>query len=252
MRLGIFDSGVGGLTVLSALEAVAPKVDLVFVADTLHLPYGEKTPEEVISYGRDILGFFEKEGLDGVIIACNTASAMALAQLEKETSLPLFGVIGPAVEEILRGREQDVLLLATQGTIKTGAYEAELRKRGANVRLHGVGLPQLVLAIQEGRREEALTIARNAIEMAPSHDAVVLGCTHFPIIAEELSQHLSEGVRLIDPSEEVAREVLLYFGDLDGEGRREFYATSEPKAFSKVAEDFLGREIEARRLRFHK
>lgn len=252
MRLGIFDSGVGGLTVLSALEAVAPEVDLIFVGDTLHLPYGEKTPEEVLGYGREILGFFEEEGVDGVVIACNTASAMALAQLEKERSLPLFGVIGPAVKEILRGRERDVLLLATQGTISTGAYEKELRKRGAEVCLHGMGLPELVLAIQEGRRDEALAIAREAIETAPYHEAVVLGCTHFPIIAEELSKHLGEGVRLIDPSEEVAREVFAYFGTLEGEGRREFYATSEPEKFSKVAEEFLGREIEARRLSFHK
>jgi glutamate racemase len=205
--LGVFDSGVGGLTVLAALRAQLPAEHLLYVGDTARVPYGSKPLEMVRGFAAEISALLVSRGVKGIVIACNTASAAALPGLAAELPVPVWGVIAPGVQAALRrapgGR---VGVLGTTGTIRTGAYQRPLEAAGCHVWARPC--PLFVPIVEEGVSDTAIArlVAEHYLKDAPELDAAILGCTHYPALKGILSE-LLPGTALLDSAEETARVV---------------------------------------------
>src|SRR5271170_42079 len=208
MRIGVFDSGVGGLTVLQALRRRMPEQDFVYVGDTARVPYGRKPREMVEQFAREIAHFLVRQGVSGIVVACNTASAAALPQLADSVPVPVWGVIDPGVEAARRlaptGR---VGIIATAGTVRAGAYQRKLEALGVGVWARAC--PMFVHLVEEGLAEspEAELLAHHYLSDRPELDALILACTHYPLLKPVLRRVLGEAVHLVD-SAEVTAEVV--------------------------------------------
>jgi glutamate racemase len=208
MRIGVFDSGVGGLTVLQALRRRMPEQDFVYVGDTARVPYGRKPREMVEQFAREIARFLVLQQVSGIVVACNTASAAALPQLASEIPVPVWGVIDPGVEAARRmspsGR---VGIIATAGTIRAGAYQRKLEALGMQVWARAC--PMFVHVVEEGLAEsaEAELLARFYLADRPELEALVLACTHYPLLKNVLRRVLGPEVYLVDSAEVTAEAV---------------------------------------------
>lgn len=202
-KIGLFDSGLGGLTILKAVAAKLPLYDYVFYGDTEHLPLGDKTEEEIFSYTKAGVEALFERGCTLVIIACNTAAAETMRRLQ-DTFLPekypdrrILGVIIPTVEELMASGSKKALLIATKRTVESGKYERELTKYGSDIQLLSIATPELVPLIESGKSEEAATLAKEIIEReinrAGEIDTVILGCTHYAKIKDDLRRHWGGG-----------------------------------------------------------
>lgn len=205
--LGVFDSGVGGLTVLSALRERLPAEDLLYLGDTARVPYGSKPLEMVRAFAAEISALLVHRGVKGIVVACNTASAAALPALASALPVPVWGVTQPGVQAALRhapgGR---IGVLGTEGTIRTGAYQRPLEAAGCSVWARPC--PLFVPIVEEGVSDTVIAklVAEHYLRDAPPLDAVILGCTHYPALKGILSEVLP-GVTLLDSAEETARAV---------------------------------------------
>jgi glutamate racemase len=211
--IGVFDSGVGGLTVLKVLRRQMPGRDFVYVGDTARVPYGRKPREMVVEFARGIAGFLVGLGVEGIVVACNTASAAALPGLADECPVPVWGVIDPGVEAAAqRSRSGIVGIIGTKGTVASGAYQQRLEARG--LRVWAQACPMLVHLVEEGLAEsaEAEMLARHYLHTRPSIDTLILGCTHYPLLAPTIQRLVGDEVVLIDSAEAVAARVCGTFG----------------------------------------
>ena len=205
--LGVFDSGVGGLTVLSALRARLPAEDLLYVGDTARVPYGSKPLGMVRAFALEISRYLVSHGVKGIVVACNTASAASLPDLAAELPVPVWGVIEPGVEAALRAAPGGrVGVLGTVGTIHTGAYQEGLIAGGCSV--WAKACPLFVPIVEEGVSDTAIArlVAAHYLADAPPLDAVILGCTHYPALKPILAETLG-GAVLIDSAEATAVRV---------------------------------------------
>jgi glutamate racemase len=240
--IGVFDSGVGGLTVLQALRRRMPTRDFAYLGDTARVPYGRKPPEMVVEFATGIADFLCGFGIEGLVVACNTASAVALPALEGRCPVPVWGVIGPGVEAAARAtRTGEVGVIGTKGTIGSRAYQRRLEDRG----LHpwGQACPMLVHVVEEGLAEspEADLLVREYLRGRPPIDTLILGCTHYPLLKGVLQRAVGDGVRLVDSAEVTAEVVSAVFG-ADGavngagtRGRVVHFVTGDPLAFAHTA-----------------
>ena len=237
--IGVFDSGVGGLTVLKALRRAMPHRDFLYLGDTARVPYGRKPAAMVREFAREITAFLAERGAEAVIVACNTATAVALADLKREFSLPIWGVIEPGVEAAVRATVSGYVgVIGTKGTIRSGAYQERLEARG--MRVWAQACPLFVHLVEEDLADspEAEVVAKYYLGDRPEIDTLILGCTHYPVLAPMLGRVLGPRVRLVESASVAAESVRLMFGD-DGagtaSGRITHFVTGDPIAYEHTA-----------------
>ncbi|MDR1191346.1 MAG: glutamate racemase [Verrucomicrobiales bacterium] len=248
--LGIFDSGIGGLTVVRALHELLPGEKLIYLGDTARVPYGNKSADTITRYSREISAFLLTQNVKAVIVACNTASAYALAALGRELPVPVFGVIEPGVSAALVAtRAHRVGIIGTIGTINSGVYQRRLRQRQPDIDITARATPLLVPLIEEDWLEHPATRAILEEYLQPLRlariDTLVLACTHYPLLKPLLLSLLGRDIALVDSAETCARfvrETLAQAGRLaaaDGEQPVDVYLTDLPVHFQEAGERFL-------------
>jgi glutamate racemase len=252
--LGVFDSGIGGLTVARALFARLPRESVIYFGDTARVPYGPKSPDTVRRYSAEILAFLMRQDVKVVVVACNTSTAHALDFLRQRASVPVIGVIEPgaraAVQAAPNGR---IGVIGTAGTVAAGAYERAIRALRPDAQVVAVACPLFVPLVEEGWFDHpaAELIARDYL--APLQragiDALVLGCTHYPLLKPLLARVMGPGVKLIDSGEEtagaVARELASHGLEAPAQAvsQHRFVVSDDEPRFRKVGERFLGEEL---------
>lgn len=257
--IGVFDSGVGGLTVLKALAAELPRERFVYLGDTARLPYGTKSPETVVRYALQAAEALADYGVKCLVIACNTASAAGLpAVSERIREVPVIGVIEPGAEAAcLASRSGHIAVIATEGTVRGGAYQEAIVRRRSDARVSAVPAPLFVALAEEGlcRGPIAESVARHYLEPlfnsrpgASRPDTLVLGCTHFPMLAQAIRAAAGPEVSIVDSAETTARHVrqTLEAANLaarDGEGSLRLLATDAADRFARIGGRFLERPI---------
>lgn len=217
--IAVFDSGIGGLTVVSALRRQLPGENLVYLGDTARVPYGGKSPATIERYSEEIAALLVGEGAKMVVVACNTASALALPRLREVVKVPVEGVIAPGVEAALAvTRSGHVAVIGTKATIGSEAYGDALRSVRSGVRVTSVACPLLVPLIEEGLFQDAVTDAvlerYLAAVRSSDADALVLGCTHYPLLASAIARVAGPKITLVDSAANCARAVAAHLDEL--------------------------------------
>ncbi len=248
--VGVFDSGVGGLTVLHECLVTMPHEDFVYLGDHARLPYGPRPLEEVRRFAREIAAYLEGQGVKLLLVACNTATSAALPQLQEELSVPVVGVITPEAHAAVQAtRNRRIGLMATEATVAAGRYAQLVRALDAGAELVPIACPRLVPLIESDEPFGAGTTETVREYAAPlkaaAVDTVILGCTHYPLIRPVFQRVFGRGVTLVFSAEETAREVaetLARKGIENGESREgsyRFLTTGEPELFRALGERFL-------------
>jgi glutamate racemase len=258
--IGVFDSGIGGLTVAHEVIRQLPHESIIYFGDTARVPYGPKSPDTVRRYSREIAAFLRDQGVKSIVVACNTATAHALGTLRDEMDMPVIGVVEPgaraAVAATSTGR---IGVIGTVGTIKSGAYERAIRALSPDVVITARPCPLFVPLVEEGWTDHEATrlIAREYLEsMLDDHiDTLVLGCTHYPLLKPMLREVLGPDVRLIDSAEETAAETARTLSSAALEARSDaepvyrFIASDDPLQFLQLGQRFLGGTMEGVEIR---
>lgn len=259
--IGVFDSGFGGLTVLKALLEVCPAADYVYFGDTARLPYGSKSVETVARYAVEAAHYLESQGAQMLVIACNTATALAFDRIQAGAHVPIVGVVEPgAMAASSATRNRKIVVIGTEATVSSHAYRKALESRGLQAREKAC--PLLVPLVEEGWVEHPVTeqVARIYLDEAfrdgfRDADTLVLGCTHYPLLKPLLTRVTPEHVRIVDSAESTAREVASQFkqlmptaGSTDVERRAvprlKFFATDSTEKFQRLGQRFLGHAID--------
>ncbi|PLX82361.1 MAG: glutamate racemase [Desulfuromonas sp.] len=248
--IGIFDSGVGGLTVFKEVRRLLSGEQLIYLGDTARVPYGTKSPRTVLRYSLEAAAFLDRQRVKLLVVACNTASAVALDELEERFSLPVVGVIEPGARRAAAvTRNRRVGVIGTEGTIKSGAYTRAIHALDPGIEVHAVACPLFVPLTEEGWAEHPVARLVASEYLAPllerDIDTLVLGCTHYPLLKSTLHQVLGEGIELVDSAEQTALRVSEL---LTGRGlcRRTppdpsmLFVTDVPTRFERVGGSFLG------------
>lgn len=259
--IGVFDSGLGGLTAVRELRRLLPGEDLIYFGDTGRVPYGSRSPETILKYARQDVAFLRTFDLKAIVIACGTVSNIALEALEAENPIPVYGVVGSAaraaVETTKSGR---IGLIGTAATVHSGGYERAVRRLSPDCRMCAVPCPLFVPLVENGRIRPGdvviETVCREYLEPIKEFDAdvLVLGCTHYPLLREVIGSCMGDGVTLIDVGAVCARQVAKELTRRDalacGErGTLRCYVSDETEGFSVLASRFLGEEMEGQVLR---
>lgn len=253
--IGVFDSGMGGLTVMRALMARLPNERFIYLGDTARLPYGTKSADTVCRYAVQAAGALVKRNVKLVVVACNTASSVALPALEQTLSpIPVIGVVEPGAEAAVKTAPNGpIAIIATEGTVKGGAYARAIHRRAPAIRVIPKACPLFVALAEEGLvdGEIAEAVAHHYLDplLADAPQALVLGCTHFPALSETIARVAGSGVALVDSAATTADAVadLLNARGLarttPTSEAHQFLATDAPERFARVGEVFLGRPI---------
>ncbi len=255
--IGIFDSGIGGLTVLKELVEQMPNEKMIYFGDTGRIPYGTKSREAVIKYSFQCIRFLLSKDVKAIIIACNTASAVALAPALKEFDIPIIGVVESGAKAAVKGTSNDKIgVIGTTGTINSNAYQKEIRALSPQAEVIGQDCPLFVQIVEDGWEDTEvakLTAEKYLIDMKEHDvDTLVLGCTHYPILRYTLYKVLGEDVKLINPAYETAiegKELLterkLLTENIDEVDNIEFYVSDDPEKFRRIGGNMLNRNIQS-------
>lgn len=245
MKVGVFDSGIGGLTVVKSLIEHKLFEEIIYYGDTARVPYGAKDKNTIIRYSLEALEFFKNFDIDMLIVACNTASAFAIQDLKEVATIPVVGVIQPgvlAVQNRLENKESNILVIATKGTIQSNRYQNELHALGyKNINAIQTGL--FVPIVEEGIFEGEVLDAtlKHYFNGINGVDAVILGCTHFPLIADKIASYL-DGCQTIHSGEAIV-DYLIHEHKHDKNFEKTkvtFFASENPEGLKKVAKNWLG------------
>lgn len=253
--IGVFDSGIGGLTVARELMRQLPAESIIYFGDTARVPYGPKSPDTVRRYSREIAAYLRERGVKALVVACNTATAHALGTLQAEESMPVIGVVQPGARAaVAASRGGRIGVIGTVGTIRSGAYERAIRSLRPDAHVIARPCPLFVPLVEEGWLEHEATrmVAREYLGAfgAEQVDTLVLGCTHYPLLKPLIAEVLGPGVALIDSAEQTAaeaRRTLEARGLLAPAGSvpvRRYVASDAPDQFLRMAERFLGASID--------
>lgn len=245
--IGFFDSGVGGLSVLSRFRKLLPMENTIYIGDTIHLPYGNKTKEQLIGYAKSILNFFAENGVKAVVIACNTSSAQAYDTIKSEYDFPIYPIIQSSSKVIATSGITRVGVFATESTIKSEKYAQELTKYNPNIKVKSMASKNwvgIVEGVGKNIEEDIKNIKNEISEMMDfKPEKIILGCTHYPYLMNEFVKYAPQSM-FIDPAEIFVKFI---FNDLQKrkllntdlvKGREEFYVTSSPKDFVNNAKIF--------------
>jgi len=249
--IGIFDSGLGGLTVVRQLRRLLPREHLVYLGDTARVPYGNKSQSTIQRFSREDTAFLLRRKVKLVVVACNTSTALALDDLKGKFDCPFIGVVGPGAEAAVRQtRNGRIGVIATSATIASGAYERQLRKLSRSCRVFSSACPLLVPLVEEGWGDIPLTrdIVGHYLRplIARRIDTLILGCTHYPLLKSAIARVAGARIRLVDSAENCAIAVGRFLEEnrleagRRGAGRLELFVTDRPHSFSKSARLFLG------------
>lgn len=248
--IGVFDSGVGGLTVLKAIRELMPYEDLVYFGDTARVPYGNKSQETVRRYAFENGQFLLEKGVKAIVIACNTATAHAEQFLSEQFSVPVIGVIEPAVRECLdRCGKGRIAVLATRGTLKSGAYQKLILAQAPEATIFPVHCPLFVPLVEEGMFDHPITRMTVEHYLSPlkdhAVDTVILGCTHYPLLRSLIEETLGPSVKVIDSASSCSRKVHRVLQQLDllkdglEPGENSYFASDDPSGFSELVNHYL-------------
>jgi glutamate racemase len=253
--IGVFDSGIGGLTVLHQIIEALPRENTVYLGDTARAPYGTKSVETVLRYSFENSEFLVEKGVKLVVVACNTSTAIALEQLGDRLKVPVIGVIDPGVRRALKStKNKKVGVIGTEATIQSGAYTRALKAARRDLEVYSRACPLFVPLVEEGWTDNAvveMTVKAYLGSLKQSGiDTLILGCTHYPLLKKAIRKYLGSGVRLVDSAEETAKEVELVLkkGTMArkaGKATHSFFVTDAPERFVKVGRRFLGEKVES-------
>jgi glutamate racemase len=252
--IGVFDSGIGGLTAVHVLLELLPHESVVYFGDTARLPYGGKSKETIIRFSQEIAHFLVRQNVKCLLVACNTASSFALGALERGLDVPVVGVIQPSAETAVRtspgGR---IGVIGTVGTVASRAFPAAIAERSPGASVLSRACPLFVPLVEEGWTHHAVTrqVAEEYLAELKRADleTLILGCTHYPLLHDVIGGVMGAGVKLVDSGAEAARavaELLRRSGRLAPEGatpEHRFYLSDEPRNFGAMAAAFLGRPV---------
>ncbi len=251
--IGIFDSGVGGLTVLKALLKVLPGEQLYYLGDTARVPYGTKSPGTVLRYAQEAAEFLVQHRVKMLVVACNTASAVAVDAIEQRFSLPVIGVIEPGARKAAAvTQNRRVGVVGTEGTIRSGAYSRAIRAVDSEIEVFSAPCPLFVPLAEEGWADHEVAYLAAQEYLAPliaqNIDTLVLGCTHYPLLKKTLQQVLGPQVQLIDSAAETAHLVAGLLGERNALRSSEvfpprYFVTDESTRFKRVGGAFVGAEL---------
>jgi glutamate racemase len=252
--IGVFDSGVGGLTVVKELIRQLPEENIVYFGDTARVPYGIRSRETIIRYSIEDVLFLLKQEVKFICVACNTASSVALPAIKGYFKVPIIGVIRPGAREAVSAtRNKRIGVIGTRGTIRSGTYEDEIKQLDREAKVVSVSCPLFVPFVEEGwfSGPEVLSVAGKYLApLKAAHvDTLILGCTHYPLLKPVIRKVMGDAVTLIDSAKQVAIEVkkiLASEGLFNRNGqkaRHKFYVSDNPHWFSNLAKSFLGRPV---------
>lgn len=253
--IGIFDSGIGGLTVLKEIADILPREDMVYFGDTARVPYGAKSKETIVKFSIQDADFLSEFDVKMIVAACNTASSLSLDMLKRRYDIPLAGVIEPGARRAasLTGNMK-IGVIGTKATVKSGVYEREIKKFNPEINVFSLACPLFVPLAEEGWLDGKITKAIAEEYLAPLKksgvDVLVLGCTHYPLLKPVIQRAAGRNVTLVDSAKETAKEVKLLLEEnglaktAKAKPEYRFFVSDEPALFKKIGEKFLGRPIE--------
>lgn len=255
LPIGIFDSGVGGLTVLRALINTLPYEGTIYVGDTARVPYGTKSADTVIRYSQEIASFLVRHNIKLLVVACNTASAVALPALRKMLTIPVVGVIEPGARRAVQvSKNSRIGVIGTSGTVRSNAYQQAIQRLNPAADVLSEPCPLFVPLAEEGWLDSQVT--RLTAQTYLAHlktadiDTLVLGCTHYPLLKEVIAEIMGSGVTLVDSAEETARTVaeILHEQQLiaasHNNSQHRYFVTDVPEGFVRIGSHFLGDRLE--------
>ncbi|MDD3278855.1 MAG: glutamate racemase [Lachnospiraceae bacterium] len=261
--IGVFDSGVGGLTVVREIMRNLPAERIVYFGDTARVPYGNKSKETVLRYSRQIVKFLKTQQVKAIVIACNTASAHALDDLELETDVPIIGVVKPGASVAVKAtRNKRIGVIATEGTIKSNLYQKLIQQADPKIQVFGKACPLLVPLVEEGWTRDPITyeVAARYLDklLQEDIDTLIMGCTHYPLLRSLLREVAGEKVTLVNPAYETSQALkrLLLELELDNpdiyweqtepdDEKYRFYASDAVERFNAFANSVLPYEIQS-------
>ncbi len=245
-KIGIFDSGVGGLTVYKAIRAAFPGEDLVYFGDTARVPYGPKSPHTVIDYSVQNARFLLQQGLKILVVACNTSSAVALEAIRQLTKIPIIGVIEPGSQAAVHATQSGRIgVIGTEGTVRSQAYSHAITALKPDAEVFTAACPLFVPLVEEGWQDSQI-----AFEVADKYlepfrkldiDTLVLGCTHYPLLSSVISRVMGEKVRLVDSAQAISLYLKQIVGESDApeKGKDSFFVSDSEEKFAILAEQIL-------------
>lgn len=246
IKIGVFDSGLGGLTVLSQLKKILPHEEYIYLGDTLNSPYGEKNPEQIQEFIKKNIEFLKKNGASIIVVACNTASANGASEIAKQYRTKVFNVVKSAVDVI--DNEKKILLLATTSTVNSGYYDRLILNKDPEIILKKIPAPLIVPSIEKNdvssKQIQEIVDGYISNYSGKGFDALILGCTHYPLWREYISKSIGREVKLIDPAEKIAQEVKEFLekeGNISNKGGKiTFYTTKNPLDFNENKNELFG------------
>ena len=253
--IGIFDSGVGGLTVAKEIKRLLPNENFIYYGDTKHLPYGEKSREAIVGYVTKITDFLLNNNCKAIVVACNSATANALREVLElvDRKVPVIDVINPVSEKVAFELHNNVGVIATKATVNTGLYKKTIRKHNKFIKVDELATPLLVPAIEEGFKNHPIThaiiynyLSSNKLK---NIETLILGCTHYPLLLDEIKQFYGNRVRVIDSPNIVANELKLILeknnilNTKNPNPEYHFYLSDLTKNFEKIAKKIFGNSI---------
>lgn len=253
--IGYLDSGLGGLTAVRAALKLLPNEDVVYVGDTARMPYGPRPQAEVLQFTRQIIKFLVSQNVKAIVIACNTATAAALPQMQAEFDIPIFGVISAGVAAAAKiTRQQKIGVIATEGTVKSNSYRDGLKKILPTAAIHQIAAPELVQLVEKNvtdskQQKQVIAEQLTGFKNEPL-DTLILGCTHFPLLAPQIQAVIGPDVQLIDAGAAAVLEVQKFLNQADmrqvesrpNNMHMQFYTTGEVSIFEQAATHWLNRQ----------
>lgn len=250
--IGIFDSGVGGLTVFKEINQAMPHENFIYLGDTKNFPYGNRKKEEIIEFAIHNVEILIQKQVKVIVVACGTATSQALDVLKEKFNIPIIGIIDPTVQYIESQGYQEIGVIATEGTIKSGTWENKLKERIPKIKVVNKACPMLATIAEEGKAQsaEGRTVIKEYMEpFKEKHiDKIILGCTHFPIYEKIIKEELKYDVELINTGVTVANYLKKYLCDnrLENDGtskEAKIYLTKPEKEFKEIATNIMGMDV---------
>jgi glutamate racemase len=249
--IGIFDSGIGGLTVFKEIRKQFPQEDIIYFGDTARVPYGPKSPQTVLNYSVQNARFLLQNGAKIIVVACNTSASVALQKLREILPIPIIGVIQPGAAHATSVTQNGKIgIIGTEGTIRSDAYSHAIKNIDPKIQVFSKACPLLVSLVEEGWEEHQISelIIREYLQDLQQQDidTLVLGCTHYPILKKAIGKIVGKNIKLVDSAEAVAANLkeMLPNPETETAGSNKFYVSDNEDKFRQIATRILNREIE--------